>query len=43
MKKEIEKGLQGMYDEQLEIEQEEYLDFENFFNISEAKLIEEKK
>jgi len=35
--------LQGMYDDQFEIEQEVSLDFENSFDILEVELIEEEK
>jgi len=35
--------LQRMYDDQFEIEQEEFLDFENSFHIPEAELIEEEE
>jgi len=43
MKEKIENVLRGMYDDQFEIEQEESLDFENSFDIPEAKLIEEEE
>jgi len=43
MKEKIENMLQGMYDDQFEIEQEESLDFEIFFYIPEAELIEEEE
>ena len=42
MKEKIKNVLQGMYEDQFEIKQEESVDFEDSFDIPEAELIEEE-